>query len=80
MGANAATQCYQVVNNLEKVLAIELLTAAQALEFRRPMQSSPAIETLMKAFREKVAFNECDRVLHDDMMEAVDFVALWKPE
>jgi histidine ammonia-lyase len=78
MGANAATQCYQVVNNLEKVLAIELMTAAQALDFRRPMQSSPEIETLVAAFRENVAFNEKDRILHDDMMKAVDFVALWK--
>ena len=48
MGANAATQCYQVVNNLEKVLAIELLTAAQALDFRRPMKSSGSIEKLVK--------------------------------
>lgn len=78
MGANAATQCYQVVNNLEKVLAIELMTAAQALDFRRPMKSSPAIEALVGAFREKVGFNEKDRILHDDMIKAVDFVALWK--
>jgi histidine ammonia-lyase len=54
------------------------MTAAQALDFRRPMQSSQAIEALVGAFREKVAFNEKDRVLHDDMMKAVDFVALWK--
>jgi histidine ammonia-lyase len=67
-----------VVNNLEKVLAIELLTAAQALDFRRPMQSSPEIEALVAAFRENVAFNEKDRILHNDMMKAVDFVALWK--
>lgn len=78
MGANAATQCYQVVNNLEKVLAIELLTAAQALDFRRPARSSPDIEALMQAFRGEVPFNEKDRVLHNDMMKAVDFVALWK--
>jgi histidine ammonia-lyase len=78
MGANAATQCYQVVNNLEKVLAIELMTAAQALDFRRPAQSSPALEQLLQAFREKVAFNEKDRILHNDMMKAVDFVESWK--
>jgi histidine ammonia-lyase len=75
MGANAATQCYQVVNNLEKVLAIELLTAAQALEFRRPMQSSTAVEALAAAFRKKVSFNESDRVLYEDMNEAVKFLS-----
>jgi histidine ammonia-lyase len=78
MGANAATQCYQVVNNLEKVLAIELMTAAQALDFRRPMKSSPALEKLFSAYREKVGFNEKDRVLHDDMKVSLDFVTLWK--
>lgn len=78
MGANAAVQCYQVVNNLEKVLGIELLTAAQALEFRRPALSSPVLEALMQAFRNEVPFNEKDRILHNDMMKAVDFVALWK--
>ena len=74
MGANAATKCYRVVKNLEKVLAIELLTAAQALDFRRPQQSSPDIEAVVKAFREKVSFNEADRILHTDMMEAVKFL------
>lgn len=78
MGANAATQCYQVVNNLEKVLAIELMTAAQALDFRRPQQSSPEIEALVKDFRDKVPFNEKDRILHEDMMKSVEFVAAWR--
>src|SRR5204863_668348 len=44
MGANAATKCRQVVNNLYTILAIELLTAAQGLEFRRPLKSSVMIE------------------------------------
>ena len=43
MGANAATKCFRVINNVEKVLAIELLTAVQAMEYRRPMKSSPVI-------------------------------------
>ena len=51
MGANAATKCLRVINNVEKVLAIELLSAAQALEFRRPKKSSPVIERLMQSFR-----------------------------
>jgi histidine ammonia-lyase len=78
MGANAATKCLRVINNVEKVLAIELLSAAQALEFRRPLKTSPVLEKLMQEFRQKISFNEADRLLHTDMMAAVDFVRNWK--
>jgi histidine ammonia-lyase len=74
MGANAATKCKRVVDNVEKVLAIELLTAVQALEFRRPLQSSPAIERVVAAFRKEVSFNTADRILHIDMMKAISFI------
>ncbi|MEO7445641.1 MAG: aromatic amino acid lyase, partial [Ferruginibacter sp.] len=74
MGANAATKCKRVVDNVEKVLAIELLTAVQALEFRRPLKTSPELEKLVAAFRKIISFNDADRVLHDDMMKAVDFL------
>ena len=74
MGANAATKCKRVVDNVEKVLAIELLTAVQALEFRRPLQSSPSIETIVKAFRKEVSFNEADRILQVDMLKAIEFI------
>ena len=75
MGANAATKCLRVVQNVEKVLAIELLTAVQALEYRRPLHSSPEIEKIVAAFREKVSFNKADRVLRNDMMKAVEFLS-----
>jgi histidine ammonia-lyase len=75
MGANAATKCYRLINNVERVLAIELLTAAQALEFRRPLKSSEPIEKLVSAFRKEVSLNEADRVLHDDMIKAIQFVS-----
>lgn len=74
MGANAATKAYRVMKNLEKVLAIELLSAAQAMEFRRPFKSSVKIEELMTAFRKEVSFVDKDRVLHEDMMKAVEFI------
>lgn len=74
MGANAATKCKRVVDNLEKVLAIELLTAVQALEFRRPLKTSPVLENIVTAFRKEVSFNEADRILHEDMMKAVAFI------
>jgi histidine ammonia-lyase len=74
MGANAATKCLRVVENVEKVLAIELMSAAQALEFRRPLQSSPLLEAMVSDFRKEVSFNAEDRVLHDDMMKAIAFI------
>jgi histidine ammonia-lyase len=77
MGANAATKCKRIVDNLEKVLGIELLTAVQALEYRRPMKSSDAVEAIVSAFRLQVSFNEADRVLHDDMMQAVEFLRFY---
>ncbi len=74
MGANAAVKCLRVLINVERIIAIELLAAAQALEFRRPLSSSPIVETLFKRFREQVSFNEADRVLHDDMIKATSFL------
>jgi histidine ammonia-lyase len=74
MGANAATKCLRVVNNVEKLLSIELMSAAQALDFRRPLKSSPILEKLMSAYREQVAFNEVDRLLHDDMIASINFL------
>jgi histidine ammonia-lyase len=74
MGANAATKCLRVIDNVEKVLAIELLSAVQAMEYRRPMKSSPVLEEVIAAFRGKISFNEADRFLHDDMIQAVEFM------
>ncbi|MBW8050987.1 MAG: histidine ammonia-lyase [Cytophagales bacterium] len=78
MGANAATKCYKVVHNLEKILAIELLSASQALEFRRPLKTSPELEQIVKNFRKNVPFIENDRVLHYDIVKSVDFISLLK--
>ena len=80
MGANAATKCYRVINNVEKVLAIELLIAIQALEYRRPSHSSPVIEQLVLDFRQKIPFNENDRFLHDDLTGSIDFMREYELE
>lgn len=77
MGANAATKLWQVVANLQTVLAIELLTAAQALEFRRPMQSSPVIESFVTGYRKQVKFMETDRVLSVDMEKTRQYIGLF---
>lgn len=74
MGANAATKLYQVVHNTERVLAIELMNAAQALDFRRPLQSSQPLEALVKAYRTQVPFVNTDRVLHDDIQQSISFL------
>ncbi len=77
MGANAATKCMRVMNNVEKVLAIELLTAVQAIEYRKPLKSSETLEKIIKVFREKISFNEADRFLHEDMVKSVEFMRLF---
>jgi histidine ammonia-lyase len=74
MGANAAIKCFQVVNNSEKVIAIELLNAAQAIEFRRPKQSSALIEEMMNAYRKVVPFLKKDELLHDYMLLSRQFI------
>jgi histidine ammonia-lyase len=60
MGANAATKCYRVLENLRSIYAIELFTAAQALDFRRPAKSSDPIEKLHSEVRKRVPFLEKD--------------------
>jgi histidine ammonia-lyase len=74
MGANAATKCLRVVENVERILAIELITATQALELRRPLKSSPKIEALLGNFRKVVSFNDADRLLANDIKSAVQFM------
>lgn len=80
MGANAATKCKRVVDNVEKILAIELLTAVQALEFRRPLKTSKKLEDIIEAFRKEILFNQEDRILHDDMIKSVNFLRNYYPQ
>jgi histidine ammonia-lyase len=74
MGANAATKAYRVMQNLERILAIELYNAAQALEFRRPDRTSPFLEEFLRQYREVVPFVENDKVMYDDMEASVHFL------
>lgn len=80
MGANAATKLFRVVNNLYSILAIELITAAQALEFRKPLKSSPILEEFVNTFRATVPFIETDRLLHEDMVKAELFLKEYNPK
>ncbi len=74
MGANAATKAWKVVENLERILAIELFNAAQALDFRRPLKTSEFLEDFIKKYREKVDFVEDDKIMHDEIMKSIQFV------
>lgn len=74
MGANAATKALKVVNNLERILAIELFNAAQALEFRRPARTSQFLENFVKQFREVVPFIDNDEVMYPYMHRSIEFL------
>lgn len=75
MGANGATKTLRIIDNLERILAIELMNAAQALEFRRPAKSSEFIESFIKAYRDEVSFVETDRIMHYDIMKTIAFLS-----
>ena len=74
MGANGATRLLRVAENLEKILAIELFTASQALEFRRPLRSSDYIENVVESYRKSVRFITDDKVMYDDIARSIEFV------
>lgn len=74
MGANAAIKLYKIVLNVERVLAIELFNAAQALEFRRPQKSSPVIEKLFDEYRKVVPFIVNDEVMYPHIQRSIEFL------
>lgn len=74
MGGNAATKALKVVMNVQKILAIELYNAAQALEFRRPKKSSVYLEEFFMLYRESVKFMEQDTLMYEGINETIDFL------
>jgi histidine ammonia-lyase len=74
MGANGATKLLRVAENLEKILAIELFTAVQALEFRRPLRSSDSIEEVVKSFRNIIPFINDDKVMYSEIEKSINFL------
>lgn len=74
MGGNAATKTVKVVENVERILAIELMNAAQAIDMQRPTKTSPYLEEFLKEFRTVVPFNDVDRVMYKDIEAATDFL------
>jgi histidine ammonia-lyase len=74
MGANGATKALKVMGNLERILAIELMSASQAIEYRRPLESGDFIEMFLKAYREEVPLVKEDRILHYDIEKTIVFL------
>ena len=74
MGGNAATKSVKVMENVERILAIELMNAAQAIDLQRPAKTSPYLEEFMAEFRSVVPFNAQDRVMYKDIENAVEFL------
>ena len=74
MGGNGATKALKVVLNTEKILAIELFNAAQAMDFRRPEKTSPFLENFLNEYRKKVAFVEHDVLMYDRINKTIEFL------
>ena len=74
MGSISGRKALQVLENVEKILAIELLTAAQAFEFRKPMKSGVLLDEVHKTIRKKVAFADKDRVFSDDIEKGIEMI------
>lgn len=74
MGANAAIQAYSLINNVERILSIELFNASQALLLRLPLKSSAFIESILNLYRQDVPFVTDDRVLHNDIQKSIEFI------
>lgn len=74
MGANAATKCLKIIDNIETILAIELFNASQAIHFRSPKKTSPFIESFLEMYRKGVAFVEEDRLMADDIHTSIAFI------
>lgn len=74
MGSISGRKFNQVLNNLEKILAIELMYACQGLEFRRPLKSSPVIEEVFDLVRTKVEKLEDDRLIGEDINAIIELI------
>src|SRR5690606_26150711 len=74
MGANAATKCLKIIENIETILAIELYNASQALNFRIPKKTSPFLESFLKMYRKDVSFVEEDRIMASDIHNSISFL------
>ena len=73
MGANGATKCLRIIDNIETILAIELMNASQGLAFR-DKKSSPFVMSFIENYRQVVPFLEQDRIMADDIHASIAFL------
>jgi histidine ammonia-lyase len=74
MGSISGRKLNKVLDNLEYILAIELLSASQAIEFRRPLKSSLPLEYAHDLVREQVGFAEEDRIFAEDINKVAGII------
>lgn len=74
MGANAATKSLRVADNVERILAIELFNASQAIQFRKPLKTSPFLETILQSYQKEVPFVENDKVLSTEIQKSIHYI------
>lgn len=74
MGANAAVKLFKIMDNLNHILAIELMNAAQGIDFRRPLKTSPVLEKFLKEYRKEVSFINDDIVMYKEIHKTVAFL------
>jgi histidine ammonia-lyase len=75
MAAHGARRLQQMNANLSHILGIELLCAAQGIEFRQPLKTSPALQAVMRTVRQQVATLIDDRILSPDIETASNLIA-----
>ncbi|MFZ5552828.1 MAG: histidine ammonia-lyase [Bacteroidota bacterium] len=74
MGANAATKAFRVTENTEKLLAIELMNATQAIGFRRPLKTASLLEKMITTYRKKIPQVSTDIYLHPAISGSIEFI------
>ena len=74
MGANAATKCLKVIKNVERIQAIELLTASKALRYRSPLKSSDKLEKLVRNIEKVADISDSDKVWADEVRNIQDYL------
>jgi histidine ammonia-lyase len=76
MGANSATQAYQLIENVNSILAIELMNASQAITFRRPKKTSGFLEIFLLEFQKEIPFAKEDKILHNEIIKSSNFIKM----
>ena len=74
MGSISGRKLHQILDNLEYILAVELLTASQGFEFRRPLKTSPILELVLEAVRATAGYASEDRIFAKDIESLRSFI------